>query len=1098
MKSIATQHCKPNQARSDKQSKQRRVSNLHQWLTFAACLLTACMSLNLAATSAEQSVLLPTPPDRAAPILAISADINDEFSVYLASGQAIRFGADNQPRLNFAHPELAHPWPPFGTFEVRDSALGPVVFNISAFVPAPPTPHNAAPDICRAHPLSDGSVLTLFEPSDQVSRQRDAGGGLWGLVPQRGLVRYAANCSSELFPMDDSWRVSRLIAHPEQSAAFVLRSDGKVRLVDTLNVLWDTELPQFGEYPWVEAVRSGVVAGQQLVVAYLGSDNSERLAAIDSQGNLAWTLRAADDQNLLIIQPYQTGVLLVSEDEVVFLDTSGRERWQHAAPADWWPSMAQARPDDPYVWLQYFHSPDSDQRTVAAFQLATGERTQWLVDGRFSVAVGRADGSVVLQDENAFWEGADPLALARADGSVETLLPALKAEQSIQALHRDSHGVLTAAMGSRSSTLHALDSDLAVRWSVTRYAEELGAETGVQVAANLDHVCLLNDLGTGTHSLECFDRANGASRFAPISWEGHAPYLHPLIDQSVEVVSQTAFQSGVVVRRRFDLAGQLVEINDDVLSGLGARDKLIHEVFHSPAGHTLFYYSEAPDQGGFRTERVAVLPPRQSVGSPILSLTLPNPTHSWSGRPFFEERQFALSHDRLAILMPVDGGLLGLAVHDLASGSRLWHQQLTPATSRPEFRIQAAGADWMIATLNAQQLNLMRLASADGATIFEVRHPIAHQPRPLFGGAQQLDAMLISDEDVTAVVSARPGGTRTLWFDNDNGEFLVAAVHPLIAREPWTVRPAGPADDLILAGQAPDANWPAPALTQFSLAARAPAPEAAAEALAGVWFNPATTGQGWFIDFIEGADKIFGAWFTFDDWPASDASGLRWYTMLGDAPGPDGVVSLTLFTNTCGSFESGHPTEAMEAGQVRLWQTRSGGLQMLVDRLWEPGNEWSAIRETIALDLRPGLEPSQRGGIQHWFDPAIAGQGLLLGRPLEDDGPLVAAWFTYDLPGAENELSCQHWFTALGPPSGDPLVGREARLLQTLGGSLDGRPTRNTVDIGQIRMRTFAVDPSGCDTLLFEYDFDDSDVAGPYAGLSGSRLLRTASPCSPP
>ena len=1049
-----------------------------------------------AAFAADRTLLLPTAPDQAAPILAITADAADAFTVYLASGQMIRFDSNHQPVLNFAHPDLAAPWPASGSFEAGSHPLGPLVINGSAFGSTLP---GLSGDACRVHPLDDGSILTLLAPSQQLTRQRDVGGGLWDVAQHRGLVRYAANCSTQVLPLEDSWGVSQLIAHPQQSAAVVLTYSGEVRLAIPQGIVWDLALPQFAEYaaPWRETIRNGFMDDGKLVIAYRAGDESERLAVVDEQGRLAWTWRAEDGRDLLVVQPYQSGVLLVTDNAVIFLDTQGREVWRRSAPTDWWPLIAQARSDDPYFWLQH-STPNSDQATIAAFRLTNGARTEWQVDGALLIKAGRADGSVIVHDMNASWQETDPLLLARPDGSLELLMPELVAEQTVRALHRDEHGVLAAAMGLRSSTLHALSTDLRPRWSITRYAEGHGPDAGLQVAANADQACLLADPGSGAQRLECFDRTSGASLFEPLSWDGYASKLNPIMDQRIEVVHQSAYMSGILVRRSFGLDGSPIELHEDLVPGVEPSERWIHDVLHSPAGHTVVYYSDRDLNGGLGAEQLIIVAPGHEPGVPLVTLNLTDPAEGGAGQAFDRQRRFALTHDQLAILSPTITGQLSLTVHDLDSGSKLWQQEPFTESFQSEFHLQAAGTDWMVASFSPEQFSLSRLASQDGEIVLEVQHPISHQIRRRGSHWRLDDVLLVSDPETTAIVSRRPGGTRVLWFDNDSGELLASAMHPLITHEPLTWLAAGPSADLILAGRASEQDWPAPALAQLSMASRKPAEDPAVESFAGVWFNAATTGQGWLIDVIDGVDKIFGAWFTFSDWPASDAGGLRWYTMLGDTPGPDGVASLKLYQNACGSFEAGPPTQSEQVGRVHLWQTSSGGLQMRVDWLWDPGSEWEQIGDSMPLDLSALLPPSQTGGIQHWFDPATAGQGLLLGRPLEDKGPLVAAWFTYDLPGAANDLTCQHWFTAIGPSSGDAYSGREARLLQTLGGSLDGRPTRNTVEIGQIRLTTFEVNPSGCDTLLFEYQFDQTDLAGPYAGLSGWRLLQTATPCRTP
>jgi hypothetical protein len=78
------------------------------------------------------------------------------------------------------------------------------------------------------------------------------------------------------------------------------------------------------------------------------------------------------------------------------------------------------------------------------------------------------------------------------------------------------------------------------------------------------------------------------------------------------------------------------------------------------------------------------------------------------------------------------------------------------------------------------------------------------------------------------------------------------------------------------------------------------------------WYNPATDGQGFFINVFPLIQKVFVGWFTYDVDPASgDATaviggpGQRWITAFGDYSGD--TASLDIDIATGGAFDSGQP-----------------------------------------------------------------------------------------------------------------------------------------------------------------------------------------------
>ena len=93
--------------------------------------------------------------------------------------------------------------------------------------------------------------------------------------------------------------------------------------------------------------------------------------------------------------------------------------------------------------------------------------------------------------------------------------------------------------------------------------------------------------------------------------------------------------------------------------------------------------------------------------------------------------------------------------------------------------------------------------------------------------------------------------------------------------------------------------------------------------LNGAWKNPATTGQGIFLDVFPQIGKVFVGWFTYDaELPeAEDAavvgySGHRWLTAQGDYSGD--TAALEVFLSSDGLFDNPRETMIDPYGTITL------------------------------------------------------------------------------------------------------------------------------------------------------------------------------------
>jgi hypothetical protein len=94
----------------------------------------------------------------------------------------------------------------------------------------------------------------------------------------------------------------------------------------------------------------------------------------------------------------------------------------------------------------------------------------------------------------------------------------------------------------------------------------------------------------------------------------------------------------------------------------------------------------------------------------------------------------------------------------------------------------------------------------------------------------------------------------------------------------------------------------------------------------GAWFDPGTSGQGYFIDAHpdpEGGNFIFVSWFTFGD---ETASGQRWLTAQGGFEGS--MAEIDVFETTGGSFDDPEPASNTKVGTMSLDFTDCSNAQL--------------------------------------------------------------------------------------------------------------------------------------------------------------------------
>lgn len=93
--------------------------------------------------------------------------------------------------------------------------------------------------------------------------------------------------------------------------------------------------------------------------------------------------------------------------------------------------------------------------------------------------------------------------------------------------------------------------------------------------------------------------------------------------------------------------------------------------------------------------------------------------------------------------------------------------------------------------------------------------------------------------------------------------------------------------------------------------------------LSGAYYNPATDGQGIYLEVLPDISKVIMAWFTYDTAAPDDLTtseigyaGGRWLTAVGDFDG--NVFSGTVYESSGGLFENGVPVSNTPVGTVTL------------------------------------------------------------------------------------------------------------------------------------------------------------------------------------
>ncbi|HET6603755.1 MAG TPA: hypothetical protein VFG21_06000 [Xanthomonadaceae bacterium] len=89
------------------------------------------------------------------------------------------------------------------------------------------------------------------------------------------------------------------------------------------------------------------------------------------------------------------------------------------------------------------------------------------------------------------------------------------------------------------------------------------------------------------------------------------------------------------------------------------------------------------------------------------------------------------------------------------------------------------------------------------------------------------------------------------------------------------------------------------------------------EGLDGAWYDPATSGQGFFVDVLADRGQLALGWYTYAmGAPTGGGDGHRWYTGVGDYAGASATPAL--FLSRGGAFVDPQPVQTESVGAAQL------------------------------------------------------------------------------------------------------------------------------------------------------------------------------------
>ncbi len=266
------------------------------------------------------------------------------------------------------------------------------------------------------------------------------------------------------------------------------------------------------------------------------------------------------------------------------------------------------------------------------------------------------------------------------------------------------------------------------------------------------------------------------------------------------------------------------------------------------------------------------------------------------------------------------------------------------------------------------------------------------------------------------------------------------------------------------------------------------------EGLAGTWYDPSTSGQGFEFVIGDGGGAVqttlFGAWYTYTR--VGTPSEQRWYSLQASTPIPGGPTGFTIFENTGGNFDAPPVTtaEPIGSGTLAFYSCTSALLTYSFDNGPAGAIPVRRAMPDIRCDPRGVLlapVASDFGFSGAWYDPETSGQGLIV-EINPSIGQAFFGLYTYAVNGSTNPPHSQRWFSAQAPYEiGTRTI--DLVLYATTGGAFDSPGGATTVPVG-----TATLEFLDCATATLTYAYTAGELSGRSGTIALARLgVQTAS-----
>jgi len=277
------------------------------------------------------------------------------------------------------------------------------------------------------------------------------------------------------------------------------------------------------------------------------------------------------------------------------------------------------------------------------------------------------------------------------------------------------------------------------------------------------------------------------------------------------------------------------------------------------------------------------------------------------------------------------------------------------------------------------------------------------------------------------------------------------------------------------------------------------APDIDQQGLTGMWYEPASSGQGLALEVYPdlrgtGVGFLQGGWFTFDVAPAGGVEKQRWYTFGGTVAAGGATATLPLYVNTGGNFNATPVTTGQVAGSATIdfSSCTEGEFTYMLSDGRNGTIPLTRLLPSVTCSTTSARPTSADFALSgNWYDPSTSGQGLIV--EVNPVTPVMFfAWYTYAANGASLGIAGQRWFTAQGAYN-NGARSMTATLYETSGGVFDA-PTLASQATNAVGTATLSF--SSCSAATLSYAFGTGSNAGKQGSIALSRVAAVPAGCT--